>query len=98
MLLNNSDKFRIYTELSECLSNLLGIPIRKIDLLSLDLDESDPNVLYEAINKGILLKNVDAEFLGDRIEMISEYLMFNEPIIRRASRLRRERLEDFCET
>ena len=98
LLLNNSDKFRIYTELSGCLSNLLGIPIRKIDLLSLDLDEADPNVLSEAINNGILLKNVDADFLGDRIEMISEYLMFNEPIIRRASRLRRETLEEFCET
>ena len=98
LLLNNSDKLRIYTELSECLSNLLGIPIRKIDLLSLDLDEADPNVLSEAINNGILLKNIDADLLGDRIEMISEYLMFNEPIIRRASQLRRERLEEFCET
>ena len=98
LLLKNSDKFRIYTELSGCLSNLLGIPERKIDLLSLDLDEANPNVLSEAINHGILLKNVDADFLGDRIEMISEYLMFNEPIIRRASRLRRETLEEFCET
>ncbi len=77
---------------------MLGIPIRKIDLLSLDLDETDPKVLSEAINHGILLKNVDADILGDRIEMISEYLMFNEPIIRRASRLRRETLEEFCET
>ena len=98
LLLNNSDQLRIYTELSECLSNLLGISKRKIDLLSLDLDEADPHVLSEAINHGILLKNVDADLLGDRIEMISEYLMFNEPIIQRASRLRREMLEEFCET
>ena len=59
-----------------------------------NLNEStqDPNVLYAAINNGILLKNIDPDFLGSRIEMISEYLMLNEPIIRRVIRLRRETL------
>ena len=80
------------------ISEALALPEGKIDILFFDLQEADPDILYEAVNNGVLLKNESPELLGESIEKLSVYLMQNELIITRAKQLRHEQLEVFCGT
>jgi predicted nucleotidyltransferase len=85
-----------YFDLVSRISEALTLPEEKIDILFFDLQEADPDILYEAVNNGVLLKNESPELLGERIEKLSLYLMQNEFIIARAKQLRHEQLEVFC--
>jgi len=99
VLLNrNVDKHEAYFNLTYKLSQVLNISEDCIDLLFLDLEEADPAVLTRAVNKGILLKNNDPDYLSDTIDNVSRYLLDNEAMIIRGKRLRQQRLEVFCAT
>jgi predicted nucleotidyltransferase len=98
LLHRNVDKHEAYINLTYRLSQVLNISEDCIDLLFLDSEEADPIVLTRAVNKGILLKNDNPEYLSDTIDCVSRYLMDNEAMIIRGKRLRQERLEVFCET
>lgn len=67
----------------------------KPDILFFDLQTADPEVLYEAVNKGILLKNESPDLLTTSIEQLSGYFLENEFMIQRAAQLRKEALEEF---
>lgn len=90
------DANAVYFDLAASVSDALGIPEDKVDLLFFDMDEADPMVLYQAVSNGILLKNRDPDMLGDSIDALSRYFLENDVIIERAAQLRNERLEDFC--
>jgi len=90
------DKNTAYFDLVCRISEALALPEGKIDILFFDLEEADPDILYEAVNNGVLLKNESPELLGESIEKLSFYLTQNEFIITRAKQLRHEQLEVFC--
>ena len=90
------DKYKAYFDLSYSLAKTLGISEDRIDLLFLNLDEANPVILYNAINRGVLLKNSDSNILGDRIDDLSRYFLENEPMIMQAKHLRQDRMEAFC--
>ena len=69
-----------------------------IDLLFFDLEETDPSVLTRGVNKGIMLKNDDPDYLSNTIDEVSRYLLGNEAMMLRGRRLREERMETFSET
>ncbi|MDL1976973.1 MAG: nucleotidyltransferase domain-containing protein [Deltaproteobacteria bacterium] len=92
----NIDKNIAYFDLVSRISEVLTLPEEKIDILFFDLQEADPDILYEAVNNGVLLKNESPELLGESIEKLSLYLMQNEFIIARSKQLRHEQLEVFC--
>jgi len=92
------DKNTAYFDLVCRISEALALPEGKIDILFFDLQEADPDILYEAVNNGVLLKNESPELLGESIEKLSFYLTQNEFIITRAKQLRHEQLEVFCGT
>ena len=92
------DKNTAYFDLVCRISEALALPEGKIDILFFDLQEADPDILYEAVNNGVLLKNESPELLGESIEKLSLYLIQNEFIITRAKQLRHEQLEVFCGT
>jgi predicted nucleotidyltransferase len=85
-----------YFELSYRIGQALNINADKVDVVFFDLDQVDPDVLYEAVNHGILLKNNLPELLTDKIEELSRYFLENEFLIREAKKLRRERIKEFC--
>ena len=90
------DKNIAYFDLISRISEALTLPEEKIDILFFDLQEADPDILYEAVNNGVLLKNESPELLGESIEKLSFYLIQNEYVIARAKQLRHEQLEVFC--
>ena len=92
----NIDKDIAYFDLVSRISEALTLPEEKIDILFFDLREAEPEILYEAVNNGVLLKNESPELLGESIEQLSLYLMQNEFIMARAKHLRHEQLEVFC--
>jgi predicted nucleotidyltransferase len=92
------DKNTAYFDLVCRISEALALPEDKIDILFFDLQEADAEILYEAVNQGVLLKNESPELLGESIEKLSLYLMQNAFIITRAKQLRHEQLEVFCDT
>jgi len=92
-----ADRFVLHAQIVEQLANSLEISADKIDLVFFDLQETEPALLYTAINEGILLKTDTSELLSDKIEALSRYFLINEPMIRRAEHLKIERLEAFCE-
>ena len=47
---------------SHSLAKTRGISEDRIDLLFLNLDDADPVILYNAINRGVLLKNSDSNY------------------------------------
>ena len=57
---------------------------------------TNAEVLYSAINKGILLKDDLPELLTDKIEELSRCFLENEFLIKEKKRLQREELEEFC--
>jgi len=90
------DEYRAYFDLGGSLAKTLGISEDRVDLLFLNLDEANPVILYNAINRGVLLKNSDSNILGDRIDALSRYFLENEPMIMQAKHLRQDRMEAFC--
>ena len=81
---------------------MIGLPnhrtcLKKIDILFFDLDEADPEVLYDAVNSGILIKNASPDLLTDKIETLTRYFVVNEFTLKQAALLDQERLEAFCE-
>ena len=90
------DKYEAYFDISSSLAKILGISEGRIDLLFFDLEEADPVILYNAINRGVLLKNSDSNILSDRIDALSGYFLENEPMIMQAKHLRQDRMEAFC--
>ena len=85
-----------YFELSYRIGQSQHINADKVDLIFFDIDMVDPEVLYEAVDHGILLQNKLPGLLTDKIEELSRYLLENEFLIREAKRLRRELIEEFC--
>lgn len=90
------DMHSAYFTLSNRIAKYLGISMDKVDILFFDLQLAEPDILYEAVNNGILLKNSSPQLLTERIEELSSYFIENEFLIRESKRLTRERLEDFC--
>ncbi len=92
-----ANRLKVQLELVNNLSKLTGFMVDKIDIVFFDQEEVEPNILRNAVNHGILLKNVDPELLSERIEELSRYFLRNEHTIQNAKRLEKERLEAFCE-
>jgi len=90
------DKNIAYFDLLYRISKSMDIPVDQVDLLFFDLQEADPSILYEAVNKGILIKNESPDMLSEMIDKLSLYFMENEFMIKHAAQLKRERLEEFC--
>ena len=90
------DRDAVYFELSHSPFKALGIPEDRIDLLLFNLNAAEPIILYNAVNQGLLLKNISPETMGNGINAHSRHFMENEPMIARARHLRNDRLEDFC--
>jgi predicted nucleotidyltransferase len=93
-----TNKNEAYIDITYKLSKILNITEDRIDLLYFDLQEADPAVITNAVNKGILLKNDEPEYLSDTIDAFSKHLLQNESMMIRGKRLRQERLEVFSET
>lgn len=96
LLDQKAHRLNIQLELISNLSRLTGLKADKIDVVIFDQEEVDPDILQTAINHGMLLKNIDQRVLSDRIDDLSQYYLKNEPMIFRAKRLEKERLEAFC--
>jgi predicted nucleotidyltransferase len=90
-----TDKFGICIELAERIAASQNISPDQIDILLFDLQLADPQILYRAVDQGILLKNEDYKLLTDKIEALSLYFLENEFLIRQAKQLEKERLEAF---
>lgn len=90
------DAHMAYFNLLYRISSAMGLPEDQIDLLFFDVEEADPLILYEAVNEGILIKNESPGMLCERIEELSLFFLANEFLLKQASQLRRERLEEFC--
>ncbi len=96
LLDSDVDRNAAYFHLADRLSQALGVSENRIDLLFFTMEEADPKVLYNALTEGVLLKNSSPDKLGNSIDALSRYFLENEPMIARAKRLRKERLETFC--
>lgn len=83
-------------ELSYRIGQSQSINADLVDVIYFDLDRVDPEVLHEAVNDGILLKNESPELLTDKIEELSFYFRENEFFIKEAHRLTKERIKEFC--
>ncbi len=91
-----ADRLRIQLELVNDLCKLTGFPADRIDVVFFDKEQVSPDILKNAINHGILLKNNDQELLSNRIEELSKYFLKNDSALLNALRLEKERLEAFC--
>jgi len=91
------DRNTTYFELYDRISKSQNAYENQIDILFFDLDEADPEVLYDAVNKGILIKNASPDLLVEKIEALNRYFIVNEFILKQAELLKQERLEAFCE-
>ena len=97
LLHQGTNKDTIYFDLICRIAQALDFTEDQVDILFFDLQEAAPEILYEALNQGILLKNESPELLSDKIDELSHYLIENEFFIQQAKQLERERLEAFCE-
>jgi len=59
-------------QLTRRVSEFLRIEADKVDILLFDLAQADPEVLYHAVNEGVLLKNELPDLLTDKIEALSD--------------------------
>lgn len=91
------DRNTIYFELYDRVAKSQNAYGNQIDILFFDLDEADPEVLFEAVNKGTLIKNASPDLLVEKIEALTRYFVVNEFILKQAELLDQERLEAFCE-
>lgn len=82
-------------ELTRQISESLAVDADQVDVLLFDLQQADPEVLFHAVNEGILLKNELPDLLTDKIEDLSRYLVAHEYLINEAKRLRNELIEEF---
>lgn len=98
LLSRNVDKNETYIDLIHELSDRLNISEEHIDLLFFDIKEADLSILSKAVNKGILLKNDDPNYLSEAIDNVSRFLLENEAMMIRGKKLRQERLEVFSDT
>lgn len=89
----NTTYFELYDRIAKS-QNAYG---NQIDILFFDLDEADPEVLYDAVNKGTLIKNACPDLLAEKIETLTRYFVVNEFILKQAKLFDQERLEAFCE-
>lgn len=96
LLYSGINPHNAYLELSYRIGQAQDINADKVDIVFFDLDMVDPEVLFEAVKHGILLKNRLPELLTDKIEELSTYFLQNESLIKETKRLRRERIEEFC--
>ena len=96
LLYPDVNKATCYFGLIGHISEALALPEDRIDVLFFDLEEADPDILYHAVNEGILIKNQAPSLLADKIEALSAYFVNNEFIIKKAKHLQREQLEAFC--
>ncbi len=85
-----------YFELHNRIAKSQNASENQIDILFFDLEEADPEVLYDAVNKGILIKNESPALLVEKIEDLTRYFIANEFMISQAELLEQERLEAFC--
>ena len=93
---SDTNKDSIYFDLTYRIAQALNLTEDHVDILFFDLQEASPDVLYKALNQGILLKNESPGLLTDKIDELSRYFMENEYLIRQAKQLEREQLEAFC--
>ncbi len=91
------DRNTAYFELYDRISKSQNAYENQIDILFFDLDEADPEVLYDAVNKGILIKNASPDLLVEKIEALNRYFIVNEFVLKQAELLKQDRLEAFCE-
>ena len=75
------DKYNAYFDLGHSLAKTLGISEDRIDLLFINLDDADPVILYNAINRGVLLKDSDSNILGDRIDLSDGLISHLQPFL-----------------
>lgn len=80
----------LLSSLEVSLAGHLELSSDRIDLVPFDLRLVKPEVLYEALKTGILLKCSDEEALTDAIENLSRYFLENEGILHRQEILQRE--------
>ncbi len=90
----NQDK--AYFDIKSCIAQGLLLPEEYIDLLFLDINVTDPKILYLAITNGILLINKEPDLLSSKIEQLSLFFLINESYISRGKHLLKEQLEEFC--
>ncbi|MBC8180854.1 nucleotidyltransferase domain-containing protein [candidate division KSB1 bacterium] len=83
-------------ELLPKISQATGFKIDQIDIVVFDMKMVKPGILYEAVNKGIILKNESPGLLTDKIEALSRYFLENEFLIQEKEKLQKEELEEFC--
>ena len=91
------DRNTTYFELYDRIAKSQNAYENQIDILFFDLNEADPEVLYGAVNGGILIKNASPDLLVKKIEALNRYFVVNEFILKQAELLNQERLEAFCE-
>ena len=85
-----NDILLLLSSLEVSLAEHLELSSDRIDLVPFDLRLVKPEVLYEALKTGILLKCSDEEALTDAIENLSRYFLENEGILHRQEILQRE--------
>ncbi len=90
------DRNTTYFKLYDRIAKSQNVPENEIDILFFDLEEADPEVLYDAVNKGILIKNESPVLLVEKIEALSRYFVANEFILKQAELFEKKQLEAFC--
>lgn len=93
VLLKESETDAILLLLSDLdvdLAGRLRVSTDRIDLIPFDSRLVQPEVLFDALKTGILLKCSDEEKLTDAIENLSRYFLENEGALRRQRMLQRE--------
>ncbi|MDY0042153.1 MAG: nucleotidyltransferase domain-containing protein [Desulforhabdus sp.] len=93
VLMNESDtdaNLLLLYDLDLDLAGRLRVLRDRIDLIPFDSRLVQPEVLFDALKTGILLKCSDEEKLTDAIENLSRYCLENEGALRRQRVLQRE--------
>ena len=67
------------------LCKILSLPEEKIDVIPFSLDEIQIEIIYDAVENGVLLVEKDEDYLGDMLEALSSRMKETEII--RARRL-----------
>ena len=78
MLYPHIDRNTAYFKLHDRIVKSQNTIENQIDILFFDLEEADPEVLYDAVNKGILIKNESPALLVEKIEDLTRYFVANE--------------------
>jgi predicted nucleotidyltransferase len=89
-----ADPEKAIWDLNRQVTDAMNIGGDKVDILLFDFQQADPEVLFHAVNEGILLKNESPDLLTDNIEALSRYLVAHEQLISEANRLKQELIEE----